>query len=156
MQTILVGYDGTGPAERAVERAAELAKAFDARVVVAWVAPPPFDPGYADPAGFGLAPVSTYPSPALEAAEDELWREHREHVTALLAERGVRFDVERSLGNPADELVDLADEVGADLIVVGTREPGFVDRLLGGSVSQSVARHAHCDVLIVHGRASSD
>jgi nucleotide-binding universal stress UspA family protein len=150
VQTILVGYDGTRPAERAVVRAGELAKAFDARVVVAWVAPPPFETGYADSAAFGLAPLTTYPSPSLEAAEDELWREHRDRVTALLADQGVRFDLERSLGNPADELVDLAEELHADLIVVGKREAGFIERLLGGSVSQSVARHAHCDVLVVH------
>jgi nucleotide-binding universal stress UspA family protein len=46
--------------------------------------------------------------------------------------------------------VDVAEEAGADLIVVGTREPNFVQRLLGQSVSGAVARHARCDVMIVH------
>jgi len=154
VQTILVGYDGTRPAERALERAAELALAFGGRVVVAWVAPPPASAGYVpDAAAFGLAPIGSWTDPAaIEASEDALWQQHREHVTALLSGRGVPFDFERALGRPEDELVELADELKADLIVVGTREPGFFERLLGGSVSQRVARHAHCDVLIVHAR----
>jgi nucleotide-binding universal stress UspA family protein len=54
------------------------------------------------------------------------------------------------VGQPSAEIVDVAERRGADLIVVGTREPGFLERLLEGSVSQGVARRAHCDVLIVH------
>jgi nucleotide-binding universal stress UspA family protein len=49
-----------------------------------------------------------------------------------------------------DEILDVADEHHVDLIVVGTRELGFLDRLIAGSVSQGIARRAHCDVLIVH------
>ena len=49
-----------------------------------------------------------------------------------------------------EEILDVADQHHADLIVVGTGEPGLLERLLGGSVSQGVARRAHCDVLIVH------
>ena len=44
----------------------------------------------------------------------------------------------------------MATSEHADLIVVGTREPSFLQRVLGQSVSQSVAAHAHSDVLIVH------
>ena len=54
------------------------------------------------------------------------------------------------MGDAADAILELAEQRGADLIVVGTREPGFFERLFGHSVSGSVQRHAHCDVLIVH------
>ena len=55
----------------------------------------------------------------------------------------------RGLLQPLD-FIPVAEESGADMIVVGTREPNYVQRLLGQSVSQAVSRHASCDVLIVH------
>jgi nucleotide-binding universal stress UspA family protein len=75
---------------------------------------------------------------------------HRDRVQAFFADAGVAVDFAGVLGQPAEEIVELAEQQQADLIVVGTREPGFIERLLGGSVSQGVARRAHCDVLIVH------
>ena len=47
------------------------------------------------------------------------------------------------------EIVALAEELGADLIVMGSRGLGGVRRALMGSVSDSVVRHAHCPVLVV-------
>ena len=158
MKTILVGYDGTRGAERALERAAELARAFEAKVVVVSVATPPS--AIATPGAFGLMPYAPYPTehelggaPQLDEA---LWERHRERVAALLASGGVAAEFAGVVGVPDDQILAVADQEEADLIVVGTREPGFFERLFSGSVSQSVARRAHCDVLVVHPAPSDD
>src|SRR5215208_6955517 len=53
--------------------------------------------------------------------------------------------------HPSDDVVRVAEEIGAGLIVVGSRGRGGVRRALMGSVSDSVVRHAHCPVLVVRG-----
>jgi nucleotide-binding universal stress UspA family protein len=65
-----------------------------------------------------------------------------------LRDRGIEADDVPAIGDPANAM--LAEERDADLIVVGTREPALVDRVLRSSVSQAVSRRAHRDVLIVH------
>jgi nucleotide-binding universal stress UspA family protein len=52
-------------------------------------------------------------------------------------------------GRPDREVVHLSEEIGAGLIILGSRGLGGVRRALMGSVSDSVVRHAHCPVLIV-------
>lgn len=149
MKTILAGYDGTRPAERALERAGELAKAFEAKILVVSVAPPDPLPSIG---AFGLMPYyePTSPSMPSKQANDALWQQHRERVEVLFAGLDVPVEFVGLAGVPAEAIVELADQQAADLIVVGTREAGFLERLFGGSVSEGVARHAHCDVLIVH------
>ena len=68
----------------------------------------------------------------------------------MLDEHGIAADYVVELGDPADLIVETAERKNADMIVVGTREPGFIARLLGLSVSETVQRRAHCDVLVVH------
>ena len=63
---------------------------------------------------------------------------------------GLSVKLVPAIGHPAETIVHAANEAGADLIVVGSRELGVIPRLLGQSVSSSVAAHATCDVLIVH------
>ena len=53
------------------------------------------------------------------------------------------------VGRPDAEIVALAEEIGAGLIVMGGREVGGIRRALMGSVSDSVVRHAHCPVMVV-------
>jgi nucleotide-binding universal stress UspA family protein len=152
IRTILVGYDGTGPAEFALARATELATGFGAKVIVASVAGPE---SVADlgPGAFGLMPYYGYGTEELGVglkADEAIWERHRERVGKFFASAGLSVEFVGVAGQPTEQIIDLADEHRADLIIVGTRQPGLVERLLGGSVSQGVARRAHCDVLIVH------
>lgn len=137
MKRILVAYDDTGPAQRALERAAELAKAFDAEVIVTSVAPLLVG----SPRATG--PVDPTDTPAHH-------QEELEHARALLAERGIDATSVAATGDPAGAIVMIADQRDADLVVVGTREPGLVERVMRRSVSSEVARHVHHDLLIVH------
>jgi nucleotide-binding universal stress UspA family protein len=137
MQTIVVGYDHTDPARHALERAAQIAKAFGAKVVVTSVAPLL----HSSPRTTG--PVD--PTDALPHHEDEL-----KEAKAYLDEQGVEAELVPAIGEPAAAIVQLSEERDADLVVVGTREAGVIQRVLGQSVSQEVARRIHRDVLIVH------
>lgn len=147
MKTILAGYDGTRSAEHALARVSELARAFGSQVLVVSVAAP--EPLSATPGAFGLMPY--YPIDIVEEPAEHLQEQHREQVQAFFADKGIPVEFVGVSGQPAEEIVEVAEQHDADLIVVGTREAGFVSRLLGGgSVSKGVARRAHCDVLIVH------
>ena len=137
MKTIVVGYDETEVSKRALDRAADLAEAFGSKLIVTSVAPIMVS----SPRGMG--PIDPTDPPEEHIAELADARQRLEG-------RGVTADYQAAIGEPADTIVELADERNADMIVVGTREPNVLERLLGQSVSQAVSRHAHCDVLIVH------
>jgi nucleotide-binding universal stress UspA family protein len=137
MKTIVVGYDETDPSNQALERASELAQAFESRLIVTSVAPILVG-----------GPRSAGPYDPVDSPERH--REELAHAREFMSNLGIDAEYVPAVGEPADTIVEVAEEHGADLIVVGTREPGVIERLLGQSVSQSVARQAHCDVLIVH------
>jgi nucleotide-binding universal stress UspA family protein len=137
MKTIVIGYDDSEPAKRALRRAAELAKAFDAFVVAVGAARAMVG------AGHGTGPVDPTDPPDLHRAE-------LDHAKSVLEELDVAAAYEVGLGDPVDLILQAAEARAADLIVVGTSEPGLISRLLGLSVSENVQRRARCDVLIVH------
>jgi nucleotide-binding universal stress UspA family protein len=137
MKTIVVGYDGTEASERALTRAGDIATAFGSSVILTSISP--VMTGAAHGGG------SVDPTEPLDAHKAML-----DVGKGKLAERGVQAETVLGMGDPAEAIVELAEQRDADLVVVGTREPGFWERLLGHSVSASVQRHAHCDVLIVH------
>jgi nucleotide-binding universal stress UspA family protein len=162
MDRIIVGYDGSEQAERALGRAAELAQAFGARLVVVSVARPPglTAPLVADgpvevpipaptpgPIGTGVPlPVPAEPQPEPE----ELAQHDLERARMSLASRGVDAEYVAEVGDATERLLALAAEREADLLVVGSREHGFLEHLLGRPVDEAVAKHAGCDVLLVH------
>jgi nucleotide-binding universal stress UspA family protein len=163
MKTIVVGYDGSDAAERALGRAADIAQAFSARLVVvsasglAIVPAPvsafepttePVPPAVAGP----VAPGGTVPlpEPVSPQEREELARRQLERARRSLANRKLEAEYLVELGDPAQRLLEVAEQRDADLIVVGSREHGFLERLLGRSVDEAVARRAERDVLLVH------
>ena len=147
VKRIVVGYDGSEGAQRALDRAADLAQAFGSELIVASV----ITPVDLAPVGETVMPLAPLAAPAIDPElEAERWQEIADEARRRLGERGLTAEIVSPVGAAANEIADVADERDADLIVVGTHEPGFLDRLLAGSVSQGVARRAHCDVLIVH------
>jgi len=137
MKTIVLGFDDTEPSKRALDRAAELAEAFGGKLIVTSVAPLLIG------AGRSAGPTDPVDSPAEHKRE-------LEDAKTLLGAKKVEAEYVTAVGEPADTIVDLARDRGADMIVVGTHDRGVVQRLLGQSVSDTVAHHAECDVLIVH------
>lgn len=123
---IVVGTDGSASAERAVDRAGELALGLDALVHLVTV----------------LESASPSQRPA-DAAEQS--------VAALrgrLEARGVKVQTHVRAGSAAPELIKVAEAEQAQMIVVGNRGMSGARRVLG-SVPNDVSHYARCDVLIV-------
>ena len=147
---ILLATDASREAEFASQTAADLAQKTDSELHVVHVLASPLathDPSsehvgwYASQSGF----------------EPEVWvrleqREQKtlEDVVAKIEASGGKVEgSHHTTGRPAAEIVVLAEEIGAGLIVMGARGVGGIRRALTGSVSESVVRHAHCTVMVV-------
>lgn len=140
MKTIVVGYDDSAESQRALSRAAELARALDAKIVVTSVAP--LLVGAL--AARGLSGIDPADSP-------QLHHEELGHAAELLRQDGIEAaEYTLALGDAPKEILEVAESHDADLIVVGARERNLLARLLDPSVSGTVHRHAHRDVLVVH------
>lgn len=147
-RTIVIGYDGSADARRALDVAME--HAADGGVVHVVTA---FDrPSRAHlaelvaglPEEFQHLDIEATPRGYLRTAERVLEEHGVEHVGHFVD------------GHPAEAILDVADEVDADLIVVGTRGMGRVERFLRGSVSARIANHARTSLMMVHDDDDND
>jgi nucleotide-binding universal stress UspA family protein len=140
---ILLATDGSTEAESAAQVAAELADKTGSELHVIYVEVVPYYAQYSAAAAVG------YDRELYEKIKEE-GRETLRKLTwkVKLAGAAVAEDHLR-LGAPDEEIVRLAEAIGAGLIVMGSRGRGGVKRALMGSVSDSVVRNAHCPVTVV-------
>jgi nucleotide-binding universal stress UspA family protein len=146
-RSIVVGTDGSSTAERAVDVAGELGRRLGAEVHVVTAYQPVRS---AMLAGVGAMGGSVPPPAWLGDDERVAAEEVVRRAGERLAQAGISATQVARLGEPADALLVLAEEIGADLIVVGNRGMTGVRRYLLGSVADRVAHHAPCSVHIVH------
>jgi nucleotide-binding universal stress UspA family protein len=142
-RTIVVGTDGSETAAKAVDAAVELAQLSDAALEIV----------------SAYEPVSSQRlrEEARQVPPDLQWMiNRRADVDATLhhaAERargaGVAPQTHARQGDPADAILDVAEELGADLIVVGNKGMTGAKRFLLGSVPNKVSHHAPCAVMII-------
>src|SRR5215210_8300895 len=139
---ILLATDGSKEAELAALRAVDIADATDSELHVAHVGVvPTFLLSYPGTLGYDRKLYEQIEEESGELLRKESWR--------VKAAGGTVAGTHLRMGTVDLEIVALAEELGADLIVMGSRGLGGVRRALMGSVSDSVVRHAHCPVLVV-------
>jgi nucleotide-binding universal stress UspA family protein len=141
--TIVVGTDGSETAKEAVRQATELAKSVSAKLFVV--------------SAYEPVPEGRLRAERRDAPDDLQWSINpREDVEATLSsaadsikEAGVNVETFAREGDPADAILDVAEEQNADLIVVGNKGMTGAKRFLLGSVPNKVSHHAPSSVLII-------
>ena len=140
-KTVVVGIDGSEQSRHAARLATSLARNSGAKLhLVTIVRPPEGWWGIV-----GSPPTSGALSQTLTDARIEIL----ESVIADLDLSDVEYETSEDLGDPARMLVEYAAATEADLLVVGKRGAGVIERMVLGSVASRVIHEAHCPVLVV-------
>jgi nucleotide-binding universal stress UspA family protein len=141
-QSIVVGTDGSETAMRAVQHAADLARATGARVHLVSAYKPLT--GVHVAAGAGMAEIT-----ALDIEPTVKVNSILDQAAAVFRMNGVEVETHACKGDPAAALLDVADAQGATMIVVGNKGMDSAKRYFLGNVPDKVSHHAPCSVLIV-------
>jgi nucleotide-binding universal stress UspA family protein len=138
LKKILLAYDGSEGANRALKFALDLAKVHQAEVSALAVAE--------------RLPIQEVSPGELEAEAEFFNRYYRDRLAEaqdVAAEAGIALKTQLETGHPAQSIIKVAEEGNFDLIVLGHRGLSGVWAKLLGSVAEKVSSHAHCSVLIV-------
>jgi nucleotide-binding universal stress UspA family protein len=141
MERILIATDGSPASLQAVELGLELAEEHTAQVTFVHVAP-----------AAEVLPLASFPMAGPVSVPHEVDDDDRAALDEALAraeERGIPALTRLLVGNAAKKIVAYADEIDADVIVIGSRGLGAVGRTVLGSVSSKVLRDARRPVLVV-------
>ena len=133
---ILVAFDGSKDANHAFETALDFASLCSARLQVVSVATPP-------------EPPTRVETEAVLEAASEHYEELFEGMRRKAQGRSVELETRIVVGHAAEQILRLAADTGADLIVVGHRGRSAIREWLFGSTSRRVVSHAACSVLVV-------
>jgi len=133
---ILLATDGSEESELAGRTAADLAKSYDSQLHVIYVEP-------------ALPMIDQFAAPGPERTMPDSQQLLAERVKRIEEAGGTVAEAHLRLGRPDEQIVRVGEELGAGLIVIGSRGHGGLRRALMGSVSDSVIRHAHCPVLVI-------
>ena len=152
MPRILVAVDRTKGSRRAAAFVDRFFAGMDVAITAVNVARNPVDT--VPPVAFGGVFPWGPAGPDMAAGDQATWeqavvREQQAGEAVALAQAPADADVEVVFGEVVEAILRAADDENADLIVVGSNDKGFLQRLLGGSVSQELARKAPRPVLIV-------
>jgi nucleotide-binding universal stress UspA family protein len=140
---ILLATDGSAEAESAAQVAAELAEKTGSELHVVYVEVIPYF------AQYGAGTAASYDRELYEKIEEEAQETLRKLTWQVKVAGGAVAEDHLRMGAPGEEIVGLAEAIGAGLIVMGSRGRGGMKRALMGSVSDSVVRYAPCPVLVV-------
>jgi len=165
MKCLLVPIDFSDVTPPVIDVARRLAKAFGAEIHLIHVrevtaAATPSTLGYSLAGMPELAPMSGVPVPGFEpipetTAEDEGQKSRLVGWKEQIAQEGIKVSLHEPTGAVAEEILDQADELNADLIVMGTHGHGAMYDLLIGSATKGVLKHSTRPVLLVPGSKSS-
>jgi len=143
---ILLATDGSSEASLALTTAADLANSTSSELHVAYVFPTAVQRPFPNP-------ITSRPREMLDHELEEAMQQAQhfldQQVDKVKKEGVSVAETHLVRGRPDREVVNLSEEIGAGLIIMGSRGLGGVRRALMGSVSDTVVRHAHCPVMIV-------